>query len=281
MKSSAQAFIALLLLASLLRADDIVLANGRTVSGRIVEEKDGVVRIMRPAAILTLQKSEITAIVRGPSEFDEYFRRSAALANDAIEGRLELAAWCKARGHTEAARIEFERALKFDPDNATAQRALGRERIDGQWMTSADAVKAKGLLRRNGRWVTKDEAARLDAKKAESARLAKLERELNVLVGALFTPSEVAATKAEGALTSFIAKAKISGLAHGVAPILAQARAWREDARRVRLDIDLQKADIVAMRTADVPLAQGTSVKIQLPELRRVSVGGTVVVPVR
>jgi hypothetical protein len=275
-------FVAMVLFAaSPLFADDLHLKSGRVLSGEVLEKKDAKVVFMRPTGILTFSDGEIEKIEPKATDLDLYLERSGALAKDDAAGRWKLAQWAKAAGLSAAFRREVDFCVAADPDHAEARAAAGFEKIDGQWMKGDDAKIAKGLVKLDGRWMTRAAADSLLAERRETARLVKLERELNSHVAGLFQTNEERAKRSETELLAFATREKIAGLRDAVTRLIPEARTWRDDARSVTAEIRLQKADVKALREFSVPLGIGAPVKIQLPEVKRTAVSTTVTVPVR
>lgn len=266
---------------SVLFADDLHLKSGRVLSGEVIERKDGKVVFMRPSGILTLSSDEIEKIVATATDLDVYLERSSALAKDDAAGRWKLAQWAKSAGLSAASRREIDSCLAADPDHAEARAAAGFEKIDGQWLKGDDVKTAKGLVKVDGRWMTRAAADSLLADRRETARLVKLERELNGHLAGLFQTNEDRAKKSESDLLAFATREKIAGLRDALTRLIPEARTWRDDARSVTAEIRLQKADVKALREFSVPLGIGAPVKIQLPEMKRTAVSTTVTVPVR
>lgn len=277
----AQLIAIILVAGSTAFADDLHLRSGRVLSGEVIERRDGKVFFMRPSGILTLAADEIEKIVPTATDLDQYLERSGVLAKDDTAGRWKLAQWAKAAGLSAAYRREIDFCLAADPEHAEARAAAGFEKIDGQWLKGDDVKTAKGLVKVDGRWMTRAAAEILLAERRETARLAKLERELNGHIAGLFQTNEERAKKSEAELLAFATREKIAGLRDALSRLIPEARTWRDDARSVTAEIRLQKADVKALREFSVPLGIGAPVKIQLPEMKRTAVSTTVTVPVR
>ena len=67
-------------------------------------------------------------------------------------------------------RIELERIIQLDPDNATARQALGYRRVNDSWLTRDEAMARRGLKRYAGQYRTaQDIALREEARKQRAA----------------------------------------------------------------------------------------------------------------
>jgi hypothetical protein len=160
--------VATLALAGPAAADVVHLKHGAKLEGRIVQRSETSVEIDIGAGTMTLPMSKVDRIEEGRSALDDYDERVAALAADDREGWLELARWASSAGLGTQSRSAYEHVLSIDPDDAEANRALGREKVDGRWMTEDEANLARGLVRFEGRWMTPgDREAILRTREAE------------------------------------------------------------------------------------------------------------------
>src|SRR5688500_18871647 len=67
MRYAAIPVVALLLLAASARADDVILHSGRTLSGRIVKETDTEITFEYRGGNMTIARTQIKEIKRGPA----------------------------------------------------------------------------------------------------------------------------------------------------------------------------------------------------------------------
>lgn len=269
-----------LLLAAPAAADDILLRDGRTLVGRVVSHRDGKTVVRRPWGEVTFPSSKIVGVTPKRWALDDYEDMTANLPVTAA-ARLAVATWCKKKGLTPEMKRELDLVLAAEPDHPRAHALLGHVRVGGEWMTRAEGRRARGLVRRAGKWVTREEARRLDSRRKERRRLKALERRLNGLVTGVYSLSEKRSDRARDALVKLARAEKINGLEKLAGDLYSHAIEWRRAVRTATVEVRLQNAQITGFRTLPVSLGTGSSVNVQLPELRRVSIGGTVVVPVR
>ncbi len=111
-------------------ADVIVLTNGDRVEGKIVEETESIVKIETEFGPITLAKRGIKQIIREGPVNAEYKEKAKELAKE----HVKLGLWCNEKGLGKEARKHFEMALKFDPDNEDARKALGYVKKDDKWV---------------------------------------------------------------------------------------------------------------------------------------------------
>ena len=163
MKNSSLPLLLLLLLAVLVGApigavaDVVYLRHGGKLEGRIVQRSETSVEIDIGAGTMTFPMSSVDRIEEGRSPLDEYDERAAALdANDG-SGWLALARWAARAGLGTQSTRAYRHALDLDPNDPEANRALGRETVDGRWMTQEEAYRARGYVSFEGQWMTPGE----------------------------------------------------------------------------------------------------------------------------
>lgn len=134
---------------------ELTLMDGRRVVGELLEVGDTrfVIRIGEVAT--PFEKSDIRGEPRKlPSVDESYQSLRAAIADEDVEGRLQLAEWCRARGRIDLALWETDQALEAEPGNPKARemhtllveqeklnRSSGRGETDDAF--SAQARKAR------------------------------------------------------------------------------------------------------------------------------------------
>jgi len=155
-------------------ADLIFMENG-VVDGTVIEENETSVKIKSNLGTVEIPRSSIKSIERGKSWLDVYRQKWMAVDHDDPEARVELALWAKKHGLSKEAELEFEQILEIDPNNATARRNLGYEKLAGRWVQSEEAKLARGMVNYQGRWMTPQEKQRLIAVKIRLATKQKVE----------------------------------------------------------------------------------------------------------
>ncbi len=154
-------------------ADVVYLNSGGKLEGRIVSQTDETVEVDIGAGTLSFPMSSVDRIEEGRSPLDDYDEKAAALASDDLDGWLELARWASRAGLGTQARLAYERALTIEPNNAEANRAMGRVELDGRWVSEEEAYRAQGLVNFEGRWMTPEEQeAIVRSREAEQAAAA-------------------------------------------------------------------------------------------------------------
>ncbi len=148
-----------LAVAPALLADTVVLKNGLRLHGKVKKTDDGKITVTLDGKTHAISESRVAKILKGESAHEEFSRRSKALGDDPA-GWYRLALWAQAK-HLARAREALETVVKLDTDHRAARRALGYEKIDGVWVTGAEAQRRKGFVLCGGKWVLPAEADRL------------------------------------------------------------------------------------------------------------------------
>ncbi len=143
-----------LLLALPAGADDVLVADGRKLTGRITEESDDAVTVLTyKDGPITVARVEIKALKRVKSLYDEFDTKMGGFA-DTAEGCFQRGEYGRKQGLTWQARIEWKKALEHDPDHELARKALGDKKgKDGAWVTFEQQQEAKGLEMFEGKWL--------------------------------------------------------------------------------------------------------------------------------
>jgi hypothetical protein len=159
-------------------ADEVVLRNGSSFSGIVREEGDRVI-VEMDYGTMTFKKVDVRSISRGNDVLNQ-FQEKSAKATD-VKSMMEVAAWARDNGLAGRALEIYRKVIVLDPDQADARKALGFEKVNGQWLTGDDLMTARGFVKVNGRWMNKDTADRIleqeTQTRIESDRLAQARRE--------------------------------------------------------------------------------------------------------
>ena len=157
------AAIGTVLLAGAATGEVIYTVDGKEWNGKIVAEDERTVTIEVYGNRLVIPRKQIERIELSPEE--ELVKQAAKLTYDDGEAHYQLGLWCEQKGLARQAREFLLRTIQIDPGHVEARRRLGYERIDGEWMTRADAkalrdarkaaaMKQRGLVKFGKRWVT-------------------------------------------------------------------------------------------------------------------------------
>lgn len=166
-----RALLLSLALASTALADEVVLRNGSTFSGIVREQGDKVI-VEMDYGTMTFKKVDVRTIQRGEDVLTQFQDKSRTAFD--VKSLLELAAWAKDKGLTGRATEIHRKVIVLDPDNVDSRRALGYEKVNGQWLEGDDLMTARGFVKVNGRWATKETADRI--REIEAADRIEVER---------------------------------------------------------------------------------------------------------
>ncbi len=160
MKTRAIAAVSLMLL-STVWADEVTLADGRKLVGKITQQDDATITVLTyKDGPITASAADVKALKKGPSLYDTYEKKKPEFEETA-DGHTKLGEWCKGQGLTWQARIEWKRAVEIDPDFEAARKALGDRKTKAGWETFEDQQKAKGLEFFEGYWLKKSDIAKI------------------------------------------------------------------------------------------------------------------------
>lgn len=166
----------LLLVPSLVLADEIHLKGAGSLSGRIIEETETTVTIDLGGGTVGVPMERVERIERKRSPLDDYDERAAKLGPQDVNGWLKLGRWASQQGLSAQAGEAYDTVLAIDPDNEEARIALGYVLLDGRWMTEEESYRAQGYVKHDGEWVTPGEAQLLQASAAAEQAARDAER---------------------------------------------------------------------------------------------------------
>ena len=151
--------IVLLALISVASADTVMLKNGLSVHGKVVETKDAV-EVSSNGRTWRFDRAKVREIRLGESLPEEYARRKGELGASDAEGWFRLALWARERKLPQA-REAYERVVGINSDHRAARRELGYERVGERWVKGDEAKRSKGFVLCGGKWMLPEEADRL------------------------------------------------------------------------------------------------------------------------
>lgn len=157
MKTSMLILAVLAALASSASADELVLRNGSTFVGAVREEGDRVT-IEMDFGTMSFRKVDVKSVIRGQDTVRDFEERCARASGS--KELVDVALWGREKGLGRRADDLLQRVLKLDPDQSDARKALGFERIGGQWLKDDELQVARGFLKVDGKWLPRDSAQR-------------------------------------------------------------------------------------------------------------------------
>lgn len=181
-----RAIVVMVLAALPASADEVHLRGGGKVVGEIIEQTEDHVSVDIGGGSLTVQMSSVESIDKGTSPMQEYRARAAEIAAHDAEAWRELARWATGRALSSQVEDAYLHVIAILPDDEEANRALGRVRLDGRWVSEEESYVAQGYIEFEGEWMTPGERqailaerqARDDAYRQENeARIQAIEAE--------------------------------------------------------------------------------------------------------
>ena len=281
---------ALLVCSSVAAADTVSLRNGAVLEGRTRREGDHVV-VVTGSGEMRLPAAQVVSVTPGRTVLDDYDDRLARLREAKTENDpdalVELARWCREKRLGKQARTHLRRAIELEPDHAAARKALGYIRHDGRWLTEAQYREARGFVRVGSRWVHRDELRRKRYQEQRNRELEAHAERIRSCVKGMSSPLRKPRLEAKVELQRYAEERgdlKLAEFASQVADFYnARWRAVRNARDRatalttVRATWSELKRPIPTFQTSLGGFS--TPVRIQLPELRVVSVQTTAQIP--
>jgi len=160
-----------LFLAAVLRADLLIMKDGRRIEGTVTAQDSSKVKITTSFGDFEFPMAQVERVEKGKTsaqDFDERFK-----AAKSAEDFFALGQWADQKKMRAEAKKSMKRALELDPQHVGANTFFGKVQYKGEWLTpaerdtraAADAeaeMLAKGFVRWKDQWVTPDEKAHLE-----------------------------------------------------------------------------------------------------------------------
>lgn len=145
------------------RADKVYLQSGSVIEGKVTREGNKIV-VQLESGSIRLDVASVARIESAETALEQITRRRAALANDAIAPRIELANMCREAQLARCERELLEEVIARDAEHVEARVRLGYVRTDAGWVSRSqyDAERARVDQR--------EREARAESKRAEIER---------------------------------------------------------------------------------------------------------------
>jgi hypothetical protein len=172
---SALATGALSVLANSAAADELLLAGGGRLSGKLVnaDQSPRTTYVVQLASggTLTLARDQVRQVITESAPAAEYARLRHEQP-DTVAGQWAIAEWCKEQKLTEVRRQHLARILELEPDHREARAALGYTKINGRWTTQAQHQTAMGkVLYKGTYWYPQAIEIMENRERAEKAKM--------------------------------------------------------------------------------------------------------------
>jgi hypothetical protein len=176
------------LMAAPAMADTVHLKGGGQIRGVIVERtEDSVTVDIGGGGTVTARMSSVVRIEEDRSPLQDFRERADAIPEGDVEAWRELARWATDNALMSQALRAYSEVVAVLPDDEEANRALGRVKVNGQWMSEEENYRSRGYVRFEGQWMTPEEQRRIQAdrqsneaaaQQANEAKIAELETEI-------------------------------------------------------------------------------------------------------
>jgi hypothetical protein len=134
------ALLLLGLLATAVRADRLVLLDGRSFTGTVTIERDTVL-IEMGYGTLEFSRDQVAHIDFADTPEVKLAARLAGIDRDDPGELYQVALWAKQNDLPRQAEDLYQQVLQLDTDHAGARRALGFVHADGRWRTFEKALE--------------------------------------------------------------------------------------------------------------------------------------------
>jgi len=211
----------------------------------------------------------------------EYRQRAARLdaaSEPDLAARLELARWCQERGLLAEMRKQAAAVLAREPQHAAAHALLGHELVAGKWLTQEAAMRERGYVRYRGQWMRLYDAAVAEHREQQAREREKIVAELNQQLRLLASSAAATRERALGRIEEVTTRREWPEVARVAREYKAACDDfWRRN--RVTATLSLQHSELLSLQPFTTSLGTGSPVTLQLPRVRTISLGTTVVLP--
>lgn len=176
-------------------ADEVQLRGGGRIEGEIVEQTEESVTVDIGGGTLTVRMSSVVGIEKGLSPMQDYRARASRVAPGDAEAWRQLARWATGNALASQASEAWARVVEILPEDVEANRALGRVRLDGRWVSEEESYRARGFVEFEGAWMTPGERQSILAER--TARESAEQRALDDEIRAVEAEIEADARRAE------------------------------------------------------------------------------------
>jgi len=138
-------------------SDDVFLRGGGQITGEIISRSEESVTVDIGGGTMTARMSSVVRIEEGTSPLQEFRARAEALPDNDTQSWRELARWAASGALSTQASKAYSKVVANLPDDEEANRALGRVKLDGKWVSEEEAFSARGFVEFEGHWMTPGE----------------------------------------------------------------------------------------------------------------------------
>lgn len=147
-------------------ADVLTTSEGLTLEGEVERLPNGWYRVTTAKGTVDLAPSAVADVREGQGPRAAFLAEASGVDVKDARAQYRLALKAEEAGLADLAAEAYRRVLAIEPDHLAARRALGHERLEGEWVTAATARRRKGLVLYGGRWRLPAEVESASARQA-------------------------------------------------------------------------------------------------------------------
>ncbi|MEX0791900.1 MAG: HEAT repeat domain-containing protein [Pirellulaceae bacterium] len=163
-------------------ADILHLKSGGKIEGELLnpdQEPREFYEIKTEQGQLTLAASVVQEFV-AQSEAQKRYKTFLPRMPDTIDGKWQMAQWCKENGLDDKWEYHLEEILALEPDHVEARRALGYVQHRGKWIIREQWMRQQGFVYHRGSWRLAQEVAMLEAQDEASSQVVEWRKQLRM-----------------------------------------------------------------------------------------------------
>jgi hypothetical protein len=134
-------------------ADVVTTKAGLVLEGAVTKGEGGAIAVATEEGTVRLAAADVASVVPGEGPRTRAKREAAAIPVRDVDARFRLALRLEADGLGDLARAQLQAVVAESPDHAAARRALGYEKVGGEWLSLPEARRRSGLVLFDGRWL--------------------------------------------------------------------------------------------------------------------------------
>ncbi len=167
-------FAAILIVAAAAHADIVHLKDGRKVEGEVVEKNASKVVVKTKLGTSEFNSADVDHIEAKKTPEQELAAKRATIDPKNADQLWDLFVFAKEQKLVAKSKDILKEIIKVNPDHENARKELGFTKVDGKWVSEADAkkapaaagagssasgesdadMKAKGMVQYKGKWMT-------------------------------------------------------------------------------------------------------------------------------
>ena len=260
--------------------DVVVLRDGRRLEGEVERNEGGSIHLRNRFGKVVLSATRVLRIEESPSAEQRLRERRAGVDASDPTALVAFADWAGKEGFGAAATEALGAAIRLDPEHQDARQRLGHRKVEGRWLPFEEAMQALDKVRDQGEWVDRQVAEERRRVRAERDRVRKLQRRVNALVRRMAGASDRGRNDSRDQLLAIALAERRPDLGARIHAMHREYQQWW-DRERVLVEIRTGYSKLVRMDEITTSLGSGSPVRIQLPRMRTVSIGTTVLIPGR